>query len=112
VRAVGPYGRRRMVFGKWFGGGGKKRDDQPAEPKVDPWMDALGPMWADAWRTVWRDPQLDESFKRSLSYHLMQGKIDQARELIRSAMQFMTEESRGKLRDGNPGDVWASMEDL
>lgn len=101
-----------MVFGKWFGGGGKKRDDQPAEPTVDPWVDALGPMWADAWRTVWRDPQLDESFKRSLSYHLMQGKIDQARELVRSAMQFMTEESRRKLRDGNPGDVWASTEDL
>lgn len=104
-----------MVWKKLFGGGGEK----PPSPReiernrrIDRWLDAMGPEWAEAYLIIGTDPAIDRVFFESLHYKLRDGEIEEARKHLRVCMRFLTDESREKLRNVGQAQRWATLDQM
>ena len=104
-----------MVWKKLFGGGGEKtpsRREIERNRRIDRWLDAIGPEWAEAYMIIGTDPAIDRVFFESLHYKLRDGEIEEARKHLRVCMRFLTDESRQKLRNVGQAQRWATLDQM
>ena len=104
-----------MVWKKLFGGGGEKtpsRREIERNRRIDRWLDAMGPEWAEAYMIIGTDPAIDRVFFESLHYKLRDGEIEEARKHLRVCMRFLTDESREKLRNVGQAQRWATFDQI
>ena len=98
-----------MVFGSLFGGGKKPPE---GKPQVRRWLESLDPMWRAAVTAIAADKSVDEVFKQDIYRRLQEGRIDDAREAVRKYFQFMSPETRERVKHAGQHEAWADSDAL
>ncbi|MBW7851433.1 MAG: type IV secretory system conjugative DNA transfer family protein [Rhodospirillales bacterium] len=98
-----------MVFSKLFGGGKKPPE---GKPQVRRWLESLDPMWRAAVTAIAADKTVDEVFKQDIYRCLQAGQLDAAREAVRKYFQFMSPETRERVKYAGQHEAWADSDAL